>query len=77
VLDVSSAAPLLASSRVRLGKHVAARGLPAVLWGVAAIVLARGLSAALQKATAILPESLREARSFWLAIRDERRERLS
>ncbi len=75
-LDLLDALPLLCSSRVSLGKRVRARGIPAVLLGVAAIVLASGVSRALQRATAILPESLREARAFWLAIREDRRERL-
>jgi hypothetical protein len=68
--------PLLASSRVSLGKRFRARGIPAVLFGAATIVLAAGVSSALQRAMTILPESLREARSFWLAIREDRHERL-
>ena len=75
-LDLLDALPLLNSSRVSLGKHFRARGIPAVLLGASTIVLASGVSAALQKAMTILPESLREARSFWLAIRADRRERL-
>ena len=76
MLDVLDPLPLLCASRVSLGKRARARGVPAVLLGVAAIVLATGVSRALQRATAILPESLREARAFWLAIREDRRERL-
>jgi hypothetical protein len=67
---------LLRASRVTVGKRLRARGIPAVLLGASAIVLASGVSTALQRAMTILPESLREARSFWLAIRDDRRERL-
>lgn len=69
--------PLLTTSRVAIGKRFRARGIPAVLLGAAAIVLASGVSSALQKAMTVLPESLREARAFWLALRDDRRERLS
>ena len=76
VLDLLDATQLLSSSRFSFGKRARARGVPAVLLGVAAIVLASGVSRALQRATAILPESLREARAFWLAIREDRRERL-
>jgi hypothetical protein len=46
--------------------------VPAILLGVAAIVAARGASAALYKGAAILPESLREARQLWLALRTQR-----
>jgi hypothetical protein len=60
--------PLVKTSRLRLGS-LEARGIPAILLGVAAIVAARGLSGALYKAAAILPESLREARMLWLAVR--------
>ncbi len=77
VLDLFDVAPLVATSRVSFGKRLRVRGIPAVLFGVAAIVLARGASSALQKAMVILPESLREARSFWLAVRDDGRQRLS
>jgi hypothetical protein len=63
--------PLLKRSRLRLGP-LDARGVPAILLGVAAIVAARGASAALYKGAAILPESLREARQLWLALRTQR-----
>jgi hypothetical protein len=77
ILDLVDVAAVVSSSRVAIGKRIRARGVPAVLLGAAAIVLASGVSAALQRAMLIVPESLREARSFWLAIRDERRERLT
>jgi len=60
--------PLVKRSRLRFGA-LQARGVPAILLGVAAIVAARGFSGAMYKAAAILPESLREARLFWLAVR--------
>ncbi|MBD5635012.1 MAG: hypothetical protein IAI49_11090 [Candidatus Eremiobacteraeota bacterium] len=63
------------ASRLRYGR-LRARGVPAILCGAATIVLAAGLSAALQKATVALPEVLREARFLWLAVRGERRDAL-
>jgi hypothetical protein len=62
------ARPLVKASRIRLGP-LDARGVPAILLGVAAIVAASGASRSLYKAAAILPESLREARELWLAVR--------
>jgi hypothetical protein len=67
-LRLLDAKPIMKRSRLRVGP-LEARGVPAILLGVAAIVAARGLTAALYKGAAILPESLREAREFWLAIR--------
>ncbi len=60
--------PIVKASRLQWGA-LETRGVPAILLGVAAIVAARGLSGAVYKAAAILPESLREARLFWLAVR--------
>jgi len=66
--------PLLATSRIALGKRLRVRGVPAILIGVAAIVLARGAGTALARAD--LPETLCEARAFWLAVRGEARPEL-
>jgi hypothetical protein len=72
ILDAAPLAKALAKrSRLRFA-GIDARGVPAILLGVAAIVAARGVSAALYKAVAVLPESLREAREFWLALRPPR-----
>jgi hypothetical protein len=71
MLKLLDATPLAKRSRFRCGP-LEARGVPAILLGVAAIVAARGLTAALYKGAAILPESVREAREFWLAIRSQR-----
>ncbi len=73
-LDLIDAKPLVKSSRISIGKRVRVRGVPAILFGVAAIVLSTGASRALARVTTNLPESLREARAFWLAVRGERRE---
>ncbi len=68
LLALLDAKPLVKRSRLKIGK-IDARGVPAILIGVAAIVAARGLTAALYKGATILPESLREARQLWLAVR--------
>lgn len=65
--------PLVQQSRLRVGA-IDARGTASILLGVAAIVLAAGASAALEKATTALPEGLREARLLWLSIRAPRNE---
>jgi hypothetical protein len=81
------AAGVKASSRhdrFRAGR-LEARGAPAVLLGTAALVFASGAAAALivvasgasvavQKSATALPETFREAREFWLAVRARRRE---
>jgi len=66
--------PLLATSRIVIGKRVRVRGVPAILVGVAAIVLARGAGMALARAD--LPATLREARAFWLAVKGDARPEL-
>jgi hypothetical protein len=60
-------------SRFRFGR-LQARGVPSILLGVSALVLAAGASTALRKAATLLPETLREARHFWLAVREPRLE---
>jgi len=65
--------PLVRSSQLRYGS-LETRGTPSILVGIAAIVLAAGTSRALQRATTALPESLREARLFWLSVRTARGE---
>jgi|GEM_PF-1497019 len=67
------AKPLVLGSRLRFGK-LHARGVPSILLGAAAIVLAAGTGSALVKGAAALPETLREARAFWLAVRGPRPE---
>jgi hypothetical protein len=67
-LKLFDAKPLLKQSRFRAGR-IDARGVPAILLGVAAIVAVRGLTAACYKAASLLPDTLREARELLLAVR--------
>ncbi len=73
LLHLLDIAPVVRSSRFRVW-GVRARGVPAILCGAAAIVFAAGAAAALRKAVAIVPETLREARLFLVTIRSERRD---
>ncbi len=65
--------PLVATSRLRLGP-LDTRGTASILLGASAIVLACGAASAIERATTALPESLREARLFWLTVRAPRAE---
>ncbi|MDQ2858777.1 MAG: hypothetical protein M3R53_09040 [Candidatus Eremiobacteraeota bacterium] len=76
LLDVLQPKPLVKLSRLSYGR-LETRGVPAILFGVAAIVLASGASAALRRTPAMLPETLREAREFWLVLRSPRRDMLT
>jgi hypothetical protein len=69
--DVES---LVRSSRIAAGKSVRVRGVPAVLAGVALIVLAAGTAKALERAATALPETLHELRALWKGLGCERRE---
>jgi hypothetical protein len=73
-LSMLDAETLVRTSRIRLGKNVRFVGVPAILAGVALIVVAGGAMSALEKAAPILPETFREAREFWRTVRGERRE---
>ena len=70
-LDVLDTRPLLAASRVRIG-GIRARGVPAVLIGVSAIVFAAGITEALKRAAVVLPETIRETRNLFLIARGAR-----
>jgi hypothetical protein len=59
-------------SRVRIGKN-RFTGLPAVLAGVAVIVAAAGVTAAMSKAATALPDLVRETRELYLAVNGGRR----
>ncbi len=50
--------------------------MPAILCGVAAIVFAARFGDATRRAAAAFPESLREARLFWIAVRSGERDAL-
>lgn len=65
---------LVSGSRIRFGKDVRFRGIPAILVGVAFIVAAAGATAALERAAPILPDMLREARELWKTLRGDRHE---
>jgi hypothetical protein len=72
-LELLDSRALAKSSRLRAGK-VQARGVPAILLGVASIVVATGLASALRRSAAMLPETLREARFLLVAMRGARGE---
>jgi hypothetical protein len=71
-LDVIDARPHVRASRFKYGR-LRASGVPAILCGAAAIVLAAGAGAALRRAAVVLPDTLREARLLWVALRGESR----
>ena len=70
-LDLFDARPLVKTSRLRVG-NVRARGVPAILIGVATIVFAAGCGEALKRAAGALPETLRVARNVMLMTRSAR-----
>ncbi len=59
-------------SRFALGKRVRARGVPAILMGAATIVLAASAGRALERMVTVVPDTVREARQLWLAVRGRR-----
>lgn len=61
--------PMLRVSRFRLGRAIRAQGVPAILLGVSAVVLAAGVARAVQSAAPALPDAFREARSLWESVR--------
>jgi hypothetical protein len=65
------ATTLVRSSRFRFGGF-RARGVPAILCGAAAIVLAAGMGEALRRAVSVIPETLRETRLLLAEIRPQR-----
>ncbi len=71
----TDARPLVRNSRLRIGP-LRARGVPAILCGVAAIVLAARFGDAARRAAAAFPETLREARLVWIAVRTGERNAL-
>jgi hypothetical protein len=73
--DFIDARPAVRASRLRFGR-LRARGVPAILCGAAAIVLAAGLGATLRRGAEVLPETVREVRLLWVAVRGERRDAL-
>jgi hypothetical protein len=64
-------ARMLRASRLRFG-GVRAMGIPAILIGVAGIILAAGVSRSMGTIAPMLPETLRELKSLIDAGRDTR-----
>jgi hypothetical protein len=64
-------ARVLRASRIRIGR-VRAMGAPAILIGVAGVILAAGLSRSLRTIAPTLPETLRELKSVLETRRDAR-----
>ena len=65
-------ARVLRASRLRVGR-VRAMGVPAILIGVAGIILAAGVSRSMGTIAPMLPETLRELKSLVEAGRDARK----
>jgi hypothetical protein len=70
-LDVLDARTLVKSSRLRIGS-VQTKGVPAILFGVAAVVFAAGAGEALKRAAVALPDTLRETRNLIVLARSTR-----
>jgi hypothetical protein len=64
-------ARVLRASRIRIGR-VRAMGAPAILIGVAGVILAAGVSRSLGTVAPMLPETLREMKSLLETRRDAR-----
>jgi hypothetical protein len=64
-------ARVLRASRIRIGR-VRAMGVPAILIGVAGVILAAGVSRSLGTVAPMLPETLREMKSLLETRRDAR-----
>jgi hypothetical protein len=56
-------------SRIRIGQSVRAQGVPAILMGVSCVILAAGMSRAIQSAAPALPDAFREGRNLWESMR--------
>ncbi len=65
------AARVLRASRLRFG-GVRAMGVPAILFGVAGVILATGVARSFRTIAPMLPETLRELKSLVDAGRDAR-----
>jgi hypothetical protein len=64
-------ARVLRASRIRVGR-VRAMGVPAILIGVAGVILAAGVSRSLGTVAPMLPETLREMKILLETRRDAR-----
>ena len=65
-------ARVMRASRLRVGR-VRAMGVPAILIGVAGIILAAGISRSMGTIAPMLPETLREMKSLFEAGREARK----
>jgi len=65
-------ARVLRASKIRIGKRIEVRGVPAILLGVSSIVAVAGISRAIRATAPSLPDSLREATKLVGALRGER-----
>ena len=65
-------ARILRASKLRFG-DLRAQGVPAILFGVAAVVVAAGMVRVLRAAAPALPETLREAKGLIEATRPQPR----
>jgi hypothetical protein len=74
LLEAIGIAPLVLGSKVRVGKRVRVQGIPAVLSGLALVVLAVGAARFVDRAAPMLPEGLRELRELLKTARGERPE---
>jgi hypothetical protein len=61
-------------SKIRIGKRVRIQGVPAILSGLAVVVLATGVVRFVELAAPMLPEGLREVRELLKTARGERPE---
>ncbi|HEV8021206.1 MAG TPA: hypothetical protein VGP41_08110 [Candidatus Lustribacter sp.] len=65
------AARMMRASRLRVGR-VRAMGVPAILMGVAGIIVATGVAKSFRTIAPMLPETIRELKSLLEAGRDAR-----
>ncbi len=65
-------ARILRASRIKIGKEIEVRGVPAILLGAATIVAVAGASRAIRATAPSLPDALREATKLVAALRGDR-----
>jgi len=65
---------VLRGSKIRIGKRIRLQGAPAILGGIAVVIVAAGVVRFVEQAAPMLPEGLREVRELWKTVRGERPE---
>ena len=65
-------ARVLRASKLRIG-NVRAQGVPAILFGVASIIIAAGAARSMREVAPALPQTLRELKALLEATRPEPR----